>query len=148
MIDRLKIPILRRFTDTQFEVLAYLLTGAWNTVFGMGVYAIAYHLWGEHIHYIVLSIFVNVLAITNAFLCYKFFVFRTKGNWLREYFRCYVVYGFVALFNIGLLWLLVHFFNMNPACANALGIVIVTFVSFFAHKFFSFRKKSDTKNEI
>ena len=145
MISISDIPVLRRFSALQIEVLAYLLTGAWNTVFGMGLYALAYHLWGEYIHYIVLSIFVNILAITNAFLCYKLFVFRTKGNWLQEYFRCYVVYGSVSLCNIGLLWLLVHFFNMNPAWANAFGIAFVAFVSYFAHKFFSFKKNQNTE---
>ena len=139
MIDRSRIPVFRRLTDIQYEVLAYLLTGAWNTVFGMGLYALAYHLWGDYVHYIILSILVNIVAITNAFLCYKFFVFRTKNNWVMEYFRCYIVYGSVALCNTGLLWLLVHFFNMNPAWANALGTAFVAFVSYFAHKYYSFK---------
>ena len=145
MIDRSNIPVLRRLTDIQYEVLTYLLTGAWNTVFGMGLYALVYYLFGKHVHYIILSIIVNIAAITNAFLCYKFFVFRTKNNWVKEYFRCCVVYGSVALCNIGLLWLLVHFFNMNPAWANVLGVAFVSFVSYFAHKYFSFRKNHDAK---
>jgi len=146
LIDRSDIPVLRQLTDIQYEVLAYLLTGAWNTVFGMGLYAIAYRFFGEQVNYIVLAIPVNVLAITNAFLCYKFFVFRTKGNWIKEYFRCCIVYGSAALANIGLLWLLVHFFSLNPVLANIFGIAVVTIISFFAHKYFSF-KKGHTQKE-
>ena len=143
MINISNLPVLRNLSALQLEVLAYLLTGAWNTVFGMGLYAIVYYLWGEYVNYLVLSILVNIVAITNAFLCYKFFVFRTKGNWLREYIRCYVVYGSVSLCNTGVLWLLVHFFNMNPAWANALGTGFVAFVSYFAHKYYSFRQQHD-----
>ena len=33
------------------------------------------------------------LGITVAFLCYKHFVFRTKGNYLKEWLRCFAVYG-------------------------------------------------------
>ena len=33
------------------------------------------------------------IGITVAFLCYKHFVFRTKGNYLKEWLRCFAVYS-------------------------------------------------------
>jgi putative flippase GtrA len=33
------------------------------------------------------------LAISEAYLTYKFFVFRTKGNYLGEWLKCFAVYG-------------------------------------------------------
>ena len=71
-----------------FRVIRYLLAGGWNTVFGVGLYTAVYELWGTSGNYLFWAVLVNILAITNAFLCYKFFVFRTKGNFLREYLKC------------------------------------------------------------
>jgi hypothetical protein len=33
------------------------------------------------------------IGITIAFLCYKHFVFRTHGNYLKEWLRCFAVYS-------------------------------------------------------
>jgi putative flippase GtrA len=33
------------------------------------------------------------LNISVAYFTYKFFVFRTKGNYLAEWFKCFAVYG-------------------------------------------------------
>jgi len=117
----------------------YLLTGAWNTLFGIGIYTLLYALLGDRVHYLVLGIPANILAITNAFLCYKFFVFKTKGNILREYLKCYAVYGAGSLTGMILLALLVQCLGMHPVAANILGTVIVIVFSYFGHKYFSFR---------
>ncbi|MBR4676191.1 MAG: GtrA family protein [Victivallales bacterium] len=140
------IPLLGRLSKTQREVLAYLAVGGWNTLFGMLLYSIGYWLWGKQVHYLLLAILVNIIAITNAFLCYKFLVFKTKGNWLREYLRCYIVYGGGCLISMALLWLLKEFLNMNPVVANALATLIVVICSYFGHKYFSFRKHTKEGN--
>jgi len=43
---------------------------------------------------VVASVLAMPLNITVAYLGYKFFVFRTKGNYLREWLKCFAVYGF------------------------------------------------------
>ena len=55
----------------------YLVVGAWNTFFGIAVYAALYQALHSRVNYLVLMIPANILAITNAYLCYKFFVFKT-----------------------------------------------------------------------
>ena len=57
----------------------YLLTGAWNTLFGIGIYTLLYGLLGDRVHYLILGIPANILSITNAFLCYKFLSSRRKA---------------------------------------------------------------------
>ena len=122
------------------ELMVYLLVGVWNTLFGIGLYSLAYYCFGKNMHYLLLAVPVNVLAITNAFLCYKLFVFRTKGNWLREYFRCYVVYGGGSLLGMFLLWLLKEKLCIHPVVANAIATILVIIASYIGHKYFSFRK--------
>lgn len=138
MIDFSRLPLISRLTKGQFEVLAYLIVGGWNTLFGMALYYLGYWLYGEHVHYLLLAVPVNILSITNAFICYKLFVFRTRGNWLQEYLKCYVVYGGGTLVSMTLLWLLKEFLGMNPVVANAVATVLVVVCSYFGHKYFSF----------
>jgi putative flippase GtrA len=81
------------------------------------------------------------LAITNAFICYKLFVFRTRGNILREYFRCYIVYGGMALAGTAGLLVLVESLGMSPVAANCVSTVVLTFVSYLSHRNFSFKSQ-------
>ena len=140
-MDLSRLPVIKKLSPQQYEVLAYLATGGWNTLFGLGLYTFVYWLWGNLVHYMVLAVLVNIAAITNAFLCYKLFVFRTKGNWLKEYLKCYIVYGGGTLAGMGLLYILVSFFKLNPVFANFLSTAVVVVASYFGHKYFSFGRK-------
>ena len=126
---------------TWVQMILYLAAGGWNTVFGLGLYWLAYHLFGQDVNYLLLFIPVNVLAVTNAFLCYKIFVFRTKGHWWSEYFKCYLIYGGGMAASMVLLWLLVDFGHMHPVVANFAGTGLVVVGSYFGHKYFSFSHK-------
>ena len=124
----------------QSTFVRYLIVGAWNTFFGMAIYAMLYYWLGRHVHYLVVLLPANLLAIANAFLGYKLFVFRTRGNALREYLRCHVVYGGMTLMNGILLFLAVECVRLPPVFANSISVVLITLVSFLAHRHFSFRR--------
>ncbi|MEO5367176.1 MAG: GtrA family protein [Magnetococcus sp. WYHC-3] len=124
--------------DRQF--LRYLLVGGWNTAFGVGLYALAYHMLHDRVHYLVLLIPCNIMAITNAYVCYKLVVFRTRGGWLREYLRFYIVYGGAMLLGIGLVALQVQLLHLHPVWANILTTVVTVVCSFFGHKRISFAR--------
>jgi len=128
-----------RLSSRYWPFLRYLLVGGWNTLFGMGIYALLYRFFGERVHYLVLLVPANILAITNAYLGYKFIVFRTSGNMMREYLRCYVVYGGMMILSAGLLFVFVEYLKLNPVYANAVCVLVATVVSYFSHKHFSFR---------
>ena len=121
------------------QFVRYLLVGGWNTVFGMAVYAGLYRWLGEHVHYLVLLVPANILAVTNAYVCYKLFVFKTRGNILREYCRCYAVYGGIMLAAALLMFVLVDWLGMPPAAANCVCVALTTVVSYLAHRGFSFK---------
>jgi len=84
----------------------------------------------------------NIISITNAYVGYKIFVFKTEGNYLREYARFYVVYGSAFLLNFALLPLCVEILRISPVLAQAGLIFINVIFSYFGHKNFSFRKRS------
>ena len=125
----------------------YLLVGLWNTAFGYGTYAGLTALLTPHLAhaYIIASLVANLLSITSAFLAYKWFVFKTHGNYLREWMRCVAVYGGAALIGTLLLPIVVfalhHFTRFNssaPYIAGAALTGLSVLASFLGHKNFSF----------
>jgi len=117
----------------------YLIVGVWNTVFGYLSFVALYYLFSQRINYMFLVVFSNILSITNAYIGYKIFVFKTKGNYLREYLRFYVVYAGAIAINLIFLPILVEIFGIAPVIAQG-GIVFVSVLfSYFGHSRFSFR---------
>jgi putative flippase GtrA len=131
----------------------YLLVGAWNTLFGYGAFAAFTALLNPHMKYgyLVASALASPLSITQAFLLYKWFVFKTNGNYLREWARCVAVYGSSILLNLLLLPILVavivhttRYARQAPYIAGALLAGFGVIYSFVGHKKFSFRARSST----
>ncbi|MGD0227387.1 MAG: GtrA family protein [Terriglobia bacterium] len=129
----------------------YLLVGAWNTLFGYSTFAALTALLKPYIpqSYILAAVLSSVLNISVAFLGYKWFVFRTKGNYLREWVRCLAVYGSSMVVGIGALPIVVwvirltsRFDRQAPYLAGALVTVFGVIYNFLGHKEFSFRPVS------
>jgi len=123
------------------QIVLYLIVGVWNTLFGIVVYAILYKFLHRYVNYLILMVPTNILAITNAYFCYKFFVFKTRGNYISEYLRCYIVYGGSIVLSFVLMFLLVSIFGLHPVLAQCLCVVIPTIFSYIGHKNFSFAEK-------
>jgi putative flippase GtrA len=90
--------LVNLFPGGQF--LRYLCVGAFNTVFGYLTFAIILTLLNAamparflYLTVIAASVLSTPLNITVAYFGYKFFVFRTKGNFLGEWLKCFAVYG-------------------------------------------------------
>lgn len=134
----------------------YLIVGVWNTVFGYGLYALFTALLTPRLRfaYLYASVFSNLIAITVAYFGYKFFVFKTRGNYLVEWFRCILVYGSGMLPGLVLLPLLVeglhfgfHVGSSAPYIAGALVTGLTVIYTFFGHKHFSFRVPDDAAHD-
>ena len=69
--------------------LKFIIAGIWNTIFGIALYSGVILVFGEK-NYLILNIICNIIAITQSYFCYKFFVFKTKGDYLKEYIKMYV----------------------------------------------------------
>ena len=126
----------------------YLLVGAWNTLFGYGSYALFTAILSPLIphSYIAACVISSVLNISVAYFGYKVFVFKTKGNYLREWIRCVGVYSGGILFGVIALPVLVTIIRRNtrfiaaaPYIAGALLTGVTVIYSFLGHKKFSFR---------
>jgi putative flippase GtrA len=114
------------------------MVGGWNTVFGYGAFALLYYFLSGRIHPTIILTFSYILSITNAYIGYKIFVFKTKGNVLREYFRFYVVYGGAFLINLVLLPIFMNFLMLNAYLSQGLITIMTIVGSYILHKRYTF----------
>ena len=134
----------------------YLLVGAWNTAFGYGTFALFTALLDRYMtaSYMAAGLVSSLLNITVAFLGYKWFVFKTRGNYLKEWTRCLMVYSGVIALSLALLPPAVYavsYFTGNrhtaPYIAGAILLGAQVILSFLGHRKFSFAGASSTVNE-
>jgi putative flippase GtrA len=90
--------LVNLFPPGQFA--RYLAVGAFNTLFGYGSFVVALTLLDHalpvrwlSLTVVLASVISTPLNITVAYLGYKLFVFRTHGNYLMEWLKCFAVYG-------------------------------------------------------
>jgi putative flippase GtrA len=132
------------------QIVRYLLVGGFNTVSGYGLFALlnwSFRGLGAY-SYMYAALLSNLISITIAFLGYKWFVFRTRGNYLIEWIRCVGVYGSSMLIGLAGLAILVPILRRSlhrPERASYIAAAIMTLVtvlfSFLGHKNISFRQK-------
>lgn len=144
---------LRRTFPTG-EVIRFLMVGASNTLFAYLLYALCVRFYthalpthGKPLIADLASITSKPIAITVAFLGYKHFVFRTKGNYLKEYLRCFAVYGVSTPAELIILPLATKLFLVfalshayAPYLAGIVNSLAIASYSYFAHKKFSFKR--------
>lgn len=136
------------------EVIRFLLVGAFNTVFSLALYSgfviLFSHLFPNRGKPLIADIAFAIstpVSITVAFLCYKHFVFRTKGNYLKEWLRCFAVYSISFPTGLVILPTATHLFQRfapthayAPFLAGIVNSVTIACYSYFAHKKFSFKR--------
>ncbi len=90
--------LVNLFPGGQF--FRYVAVGGFNTVFGYCTFAgllfLLNHAVSQRYLYLTViaaSLISTPLNITVAYFGYKIFVFKTRGNYLIEWFKCFGVYG-------------------------------------------------------
>ena len=136
-------------------LVRYLVVGAFNTGFAYGIFALLTYLLDKYIpaSYMAASLLGSVFTITFSFLGYKWFVFKTKGNYLKEWAKCLAVYSGAITLGLALLpplVFLVTYVTKNPTYAPYIaGALLTSFnvvISFLGHKNFSFRNSVSKKS--
>ena len=130
-----------RFYFRRREQVLYLVVGGWNTVFGYGVWAVMQFLLGGFLHYLVIVVLSWPIAVLNAYLGYRYIVFRSHGPVLRELPRFSAVYFLTLVVNLALLPVALQVMPLNIYAVQALFLTVVVVSSYVAHKHYSFRDR-------
>ena len=124
------------------QEVRYLIVGGWNALFGPGCFLSCYWLLRAYVHYMIIYVVTSVLAITVAYVLYKYFVFRTRGDILREGLRFFGVYGVSMLFGLVSLPFCMEVLRLNVFVSQLIIMAVTVVGSFFCHKHFSFRRRN------
>ena len=127
-----------RFYFRRREQLLYLVIGAWNTVFGYGVWAVMQYLLGDTLNYLVIVVLSWPFAVLNAYIGYRYIVFRSHGSVWKELPRFSLVYVAALIANLVLLPIALRLLPFNIYVIQALFMTAVVICSYLGHRYYSF----------
>jgi putative flippase GtrA len=116
----------------------FLIVGTWNFVFSYFVFALVCWMLRPFVHDALIFVISSIIGITGAFVTHRLLTYRSRGSVWVEYFRFYVVYGVQVGLNFVLFLLFVRVLARNPYVTQAVLATILTIVSYWGHKNFSF----------
>jgi putative flippase GtrA len=129
----------------------YIIVGCWNTFFGYVLYAaFTYLLERCHVRFSYMYAYIigNFISVTQAFAMHKYVVFRSSGNFWREYKKCWLVYGFTVGVSFLMLPLFVKasgfilpgaYSALDKYLAGIMASCLSALISFAGHKNITFR---------
>lgn len=122
--------------------LRFLIVGAINTAFGLAIYpALLLALQPLGIGYMGALLIAQAVSLVFAYTLQKIWVFRTRGDMVREFGRFGSFYLGIYAANWLALPLLVEIAHLRPWIAQ-LGFVLVTVIgSWFWHTRLTFRAR-------
>jgi putative flippase GtrA len=129
----------RRVANRYRQPIAYLIVGTWNTLFGYVVFALLYYMLQARLHVDVVLVFSYLPATANAYIGYRYIVFRSTGSVRRELRRFVAVYAATLAANLVVLPLALHLLPWNAYVIQGLFTGIIVVLSYLGHKHFSFR---------
>jgi putative flippase GtrA len=135
-------------------VIRFLIVGACNTLFSIllqaGFAVLIAHLFPRLTQSFVAMaavICATPFGVTFSFMGFKHFVFKTHGNYIKEWIRCFAVYSPTIPAAIIIVGIATRLFEMTALphayakdAAFVVNSAIIAAYSYFGHKKFSFRK--------
>jgi putative flippase GtrA len=147
---------LRSIVRRHAEKVRYLLVGAWNTVFGYGLFLLLLALltdplrslgsspawllqWIARDYYVAVGWIGWVIAVPHSTLTMKYLAFRSPGHPLPQIGKAYLVYVPTQLIGSFLLWLTVSVLGLTPQIGALVTVAVTTVASYLGHKYFTFK---------
>lgn len=129
------------------EKIRFLLVGGFNTAFGYLLFASIQFTIGKSITFFGSLYLSHAIGSSIAFVLYRRFVFPVQGQLLKDFLKFQSVYLVPLISNTFLLPAIILIFNLNAYVAQAISMVILTVVSYFGHKYFSFNRPGDVSKQ-
>ncbi len=136
------------------QKIRFLLVGGFNTTTSFILYYLFLYLTEGREQ--ISLLLMNIININISVITMRYYVFQSQGNFKQEYLKGVSSYIVLYFINTGLLAFFVRMIhikeklspqsilqevpNLDKAIAQLCCIVIITVLTFFVHKYFSFRK--------
>lgn len=123
------------------EKVRFLLIGGINTAIGYALFVGFYKLMGSEF-YLAAYIASYAVSLLIGYSLQRTLVFRVEGHRVRDLFRYSTVQLGIFVVNLLLLPLAVEVFLIEALLAQAAILILTVIGSYFAHRYFSFRRES------
>lgn len=130
-------PLLR---IVKHQPIAFAIVGVANTVIGYLLFVVWMLILDNEKLYQVALIGAYSVSVLIAFVLHRTLVFRVRGQVARDLAAFVVVNSGGLALNLILATIAVSVFQAPPLPAQAVVMLIVAGVSFFGHRYFSFRR--------
>ena len=113
----------------------FLIAGIINTAITYLIYILLLKMWS----YLLAFSISFVLGILSAFLLQSVFVFHSLLEW-RKFFQFSSIYVFQYFIGLGLLSILVEYFELNTKIAPIINIIVLTPMTFVLNRWLILKK--------
>ena len=120
--------------------IRFLVIGGINAAISYIIFVIAILILGKGLYQLCVAL-QWILSSFISYLNQKFFVFCTKGNYLKEYLKCCSTWVISYFFNAIVLEILVRFLISNVYIAQLISLSAASILTYVLFKLFAFRQK-------
>jgi putative flippase GtrA len=120
--------------------LRFLIVGGFNTAFGPALFVTLHFTIERTVGYLGVLTIAWILAVLEAFLGYRYIVFRVRGKFLIDLARFSVLYVGLFLVNLGALPLLVQVAGLPVLLSQAVTYPVIVVLSYLGNSRFAFRR--------
>lgn len=130
---------IEKFWLNLSDKIRFLIVGGFNSSVSYLIYAIICLIIGENFYQISLAS-AWILSSVVSFNTQKYFVFKTEGNSIIQYFKCCITWFFSYLINATLLEIFVQKMDINVYLSQILATFACAIFTYIAFKTFAFRR--------
>ena len=117
--------------------IRFLIVGGINTCLGYSMYA--FLVYSTNGRYLLANVLTTLVCTSISYILYKYFTFKKHEKSIPEVFRFIGVYLVSFIMSNIVLLLLIECMAYSPYLAGAINLVNTTLISWFGHKYFSFK---------
>jgi putative flippase GtrA len=136
---------LPRDPVSRIQIIKFCVVGILNTIVGYGVF----FLLVNYMFYLQALFIAHIVGVTNSFIWNKYWIFKSKNLMVYEYVKFNLIYAIVFIANAIALFVCVDLIHADPRLAQLILLPVITVMSFFGQKLWTFKDKIDTsKSQI
>lgn len=123
-----------------YQGIRFLFVGGLNTIVGYGIYALLVYL---NVNYLIANTISTIIGVAHSYFWNRYFTFKSKQKALKEITKFVSVYVVSYLIGMCTLFIFKDKLNISPYFAGLINLIITTLISYFGHKYISFRSGED-----
>ena len=120
----------------KIQQIRFLFVGGLNTIVGYGTYAL-FIFFG--VNYLIANTLSTIIGVIHSYIWNRNFTFKSSKSVKKEILKFVLVYGVSYLIGTLNILILVSLFNINEYISGGINLVFTTLISWFGHKYFSFK---------